>query len=172
MAALDLLREAGGWLGTVGSGVAVEIYRRFRSTEKVAQEALATAQRALETARELKKAITSLRSGVQLDVGAFKLDIEGRVHDLERRLDNFFRQSRPDIPLSPTDVEVRRVTTELQRLFDEKLEKLRAEVISERGQRHALAKAFTDYMNKAESSWQSIQRDIGRIEGAMQERDR
>lgn len=162
MNALDVIREASAWLGVAGGGVATEVFRRFRSAEKTAKIALKRATDALASNEELKrrvdelaKTFESLRQGLRIELTNFEKDIE-------ERLRNYTRGSRPDQFFDERHIE------DLIEKLDKRVEELKADILRERGQRHALQKDIQDYNRNETESWRKLERTLGQIESMIE----
>jgi len=172
---VDLLHQVSGWVGGAGAAAIGEVYRRFRSAEKVAKAANETAETALKAATELKPIVADTRKlfvenrtvfeqtrqGLRLELDQFRTEVQKRFHEVEEREMRLSRGSRPDV----MSVE------ELQRQIDQlrsRIEEVKSEVGRERDQRYSIERDINESA-KDEAKWKAeLNRSLGSIETQLE----
>jgi len=145
-AAHEVVKEAGGFLGVTSAGAVGWAIKKFKTVESNASEALRASARALELITQLEEKYRTSKTEVE----AFRTKVDSEH--------NLLQASQPDLD-------------DLDRRFDDlqnRLDELRADILRERGARHALQKEFSDYIKGDADSWRALHRSLGQIEGRLE----
>lgn len=179
---IDLLHQVSGWAGGAGAAAMGEVYRRFRSSEKLAKEAKDDAANALTNSVETKATIADVRrlfvedrkivedsrtifeqtkQGLRLELDQFRSEMQKKIHEIEERELRLARGSRPDL----MSVE------EMQRQIDQlrgRIDEVKNEVGRERDQRYSIEREISESA-KDESKWKaSLNKSLGSIEAQIE----
>jgi hypothetical protein len=155
----DSIQQLGGAVGTAGGAIATYVGTQIREIKTSARK-VAIARAAVEAAllkmRSELEALEVLKRGI-------KLEIEQAKHEAASQIT---RGSGPFIvdPSAPSNGEIARRIDGIER----RCEKIEAELIRERGARHALQHQLTEDGREDERQWREIVRDLGEIKGQIQ----
>lgn len=153
----EVIREAGGFLGSASVGATGYFYKRFTDTEIKASSALTIARTATDSIIKLDRQFSEF----QVDYDSFRRTSENKISN------RITDASRDRNEMGTLRSEVDKLAIQ-QSENSKKIEELKGEILRERGARHALQKEFGNYIRGEAESWRELHRSLGQIEGRLE----
>lgn len=163
--------SAGEILGSIGTalgGGALSIVEWARRKIAAADK---NARKAMELATGHEHRIQSLEQRYEGNVGTLKLLLDSHKDDISRQLRRALRSSKPDLTTEEFARRIDLLENEKKSL-EEDVAELKAEIVRERGQRHALEKEVREAWTRENGRWADLQRELGETAGMIRRLDR